>query len=30
VFDLDKQCTYGDRVRRREPGDKTFGQFDFF
>jgi hypothetical protein len=25
VFDPDKQCTYADRVRRRQPGDKTFG-----
>ena len=25
VFDPDKQCTYADRVRRRQPGDKTLG-----
>ena len=25
VFDPDRQCTYADRVRRRQPGDKTFG-----
>lgn len=25
VFDPDRQCTYADRVRRREPGDKTLG-----
>jgi hypothetical protein len=25
VFDPDKQCTYADRARRRQPGDKTFG-----
>ncbi len=25
VFDPDLQCTYADRVRRRQPGDKTLG-----
>jgi hypothetical protein len=25
VFDPDRQCTYADRVRRRQPGDKTLG-----
>jgi hypothetical protein len=25
AFDPDRQCTYADRVRRREPGDKTLG-----
>jgi hypothetical protein len=25
VFDPDKQCTYADRVRRRQPGDTTLG-----
>jgi hypothetical protein len=25
VFDPDKQCAYADRVRRRQPGDKTLG-----
>jgi hypothetical protein len=25
VFDPDKQCTYADRARRRQPGDKTLG-----
>lgn len=25
VFDPNKQCTYADRVRRRQPGDKSFG-----
>ena len=25
VFDPDKQCSYADRVRRREPGDTTLG-----
>lgn len=25
VFDPDQQCTYADRVRRRQPGDKTLG-----
>jgi hypothetical protein len=25
AFDPDKQCTYADRARRRQPGDKTFG-----
>jgi hypothetical protein len=25
VFNPDKQCTYADRVRRRQPGDKTLG-----
>src|SRR5580658_3308799 len=25
AFDPDKQCTYADRVRRRQPGDKTLG-----
>jgi Protein of unknown function (DUF1479) len=25
VFDPDRECTYADRVRRREPGDKTLG-----
>jgi hypothetical protein len=25
VFDPDIQCTYADRVRRRQPGDKTLG-----
>jgi Gig2-like len=25
VFDPDLQCTYSDRVRRRQPGDKTLG-----
>lgn len=25
VFDPDRQCTYADRVRRRDPGDKTLG-----
>jgi len=25
VFNPDRQCTYADRVRRRQPGDKTLG-----
>ena len=25
VFDPDRECTYADRVRRRQPGDKTLG-----
>jgi len=25
VFDPNKECTYADRIRRREPGDNTFG-----
>jgi len=25
AFDPDKQCAYADRVRRRQPGDKTLG-----
>ncbi len=25
VFDPDRECTYADRVRRRQPGDKTIG-----
>jgi hypothetical protein len=25
MFDPDRQCTYADRVRRRQPGDKTLG-----
>jgi len=25
VFDPDRQCTYADRARRRQPGDKTLG-----
>jgi hypothetical protein len=25
AFDPDMQCTYADRARRRQPGDKTFG-----
>ena len=25
MFDPDQQCTYADRVRRRQPGDKTLG-----
>ena len=25
IFDPDLQCTYADRVRRRQPGDKTLG-----
>lgn len=25
VFDPDRQCTYADRIRRRQPGDKTLG-----
>ncbi|MCP4385838.1 MAG: DUF1479 family protein [Hyphomicrobiales bacterium] len=25
VFDPDRQCTYADRVRRRQPGDTTLG-----
>jgi hypothetical protein len=25
VFDPDQQCTYADRVRRRQPGDNTLG-----
>ncbi|HEV3003218.1 MAG TPA: YbiU family protein [Pirellulales bacterium] len=25
VFDPERQCTYADRVRRRQPGDKTLG-----
>lgn len=25
VFDPDRQCAYADRVRRRQPGDKTLG-----
>jgi hypothetical protein len=25
AFDTDKQCAYADRVRRRQPGDKTLG-----
>ncbi len=25
VFDPDQECTYADRVRRRQPGDKTLG-----
>jgi hypothetical protein len=25
VFNPDQQCTYADRVRRRQPGDKTLG-----
>jgi hypothetical protein len=25
VFDPDQQCAYADRVRRRQPGDKTLG-----
>lgn len=25
AFDPDRQCTYADRVRRRQPGDKTLG-----
>ncbi len=25
IFDPDKQCTYADRVRRRQPGDMTLG-----
>src|SRR5215218_6619929 len=25
VFDPDRQCTYADRVRRRQPGDETLG-----
>ena len=25
VFEPDRQCTYADRVRRRQPGDKTLG-----
>ena len=25
VFDPDLQCAYADRVRRRQPGDKTLG-----
>jgi hypothetical protein len=25
VFDPDKQCTYADRARRRQPGDRTLG-----
>jgi hypothetical protein len=25
VFDPDAQCTYADRVRRRQPGDRTLG-----
>lgn len=25
AFDPDKQCAYADRVRRRQPGDTTFG-----
>jgi uncharacterized protein DUF1479 len=24
-FDPDRECTYADRIRRREPGDKTLG-----
>jgi hypothetical protein len=25
VFDPDRECTYADRVRRRQPGDRTLG-----
>tara|TARA_B110000438_G_scaffold277278_1_gene299773 strand:+ start:1798 stop:3048 length:1251 start_codon:yes stop_codon:yes gene_type:complete len=25
IFDPNKECTYADRIRRREPGDSTFG-----
>jgi len=25
IFNPDRQCTYADRVRRRQPGDKTLG-----
>jgi len=25
MFDPNKECTYADRIRRREPGDNTFG-----
>lgn len=25
IFDPDRQCTYADRVRRRQPGDRTLG-----
>ena len=25
VFNPDRQCTYADRVRRRQPGDNTLG-----
>ena len=25
IFDPDMECTYADRIRRREPGDNTFG-----
>ena len=25
VFDPDRQCTYADRLRRRQPGDRTLG-----
>jgi hypothetical protein len=25
VFDPDRQCAYADRIRRRQPGDKTLG-----
>jgi hypothetical protein len=25
AFEPDRQCTYADRARRRQPGDKTFG-----
>src|SRR4051812_1578132 len=25
VFDPDRECTYADRIRRREPGDRTLG-----